>query len=72
MKATPQARLKEQIKCLHECAKHLSDLAPDLSPDTETITLIAADLRITADYAASLLALHSAHEHLRGNGVKKA
>ena len=71
MKATPHDRLKEQIKCLRECAKNLSDLAPDLSPDTDTITVIAQNLRVTADSAAGLLALHGAQELLRDNGNKK-
>ena len=71
LKITPQARLKEQIQCLRECAKHLSDLAPDLPPDTETLSLIAANLRVTADYAANLLALHNAQQHLGSNGIKK-
>jgi hypothetical protein len=72
VKATPHARLKEQINCLRDCARHLSDLAPDLPPDTETITVIAQNLRITADNAANLLALHSAQEQLSKNGSKKA
>jgi len=66
-KTTPQLRLKEQIKCLRDCAQKLSELAPELPPDTDTITLIAQNLRVTADYAANLLALYGAQEHLRGN-----
>src|SRR5689334_8874729 len=60
VKATAVTRLKEQVRCLRDCAKHLSDLATDLPPDTETITLIARNLKVTADYAANLLALHAA------------
>jgi hypothetical protein len=62
VKTTPQAKLKAQIECLRDCSKHLSDLAPDFPPDTETIALIAKNLQVTADYAANLLELHSAQE----------
>lgn len=71
MKATPQDRLKEQIQCLRDCSKTLLDLAPDLPPDTETITLIAKNLQVTADNAANLLSLHRPQEQ-RGRARRKA